>query len=124
MIGKMGAMIAIREIVCYGYHGVLPEEQALGQEFRVNLELRLDRFAPEQDLLSETVDYREVVAIVLRIMEGRPRRLLETLADEIASDLLRLPGIGSVKVSVCKAHPPLPAVKGGVAVELSRTKEV
>lgn len=119
----MAVKIMLKEIVCYGYHGVLPEEQALGQEFRVSLELTLDSPAPEKDLLSETADYREAVALVLRIMEGPPQRLLETLAAEIASAILQMHGVSSVKVTVCKPHPPMPEVKGGVAVELSRTRE-
>ncbi len=119
----MAVLIKLSEIVCYGYHGVLPEEQSLGQEFRVSLELALNRPAPAKDLLTETMDYREAVAVVLRIMEGPPRRLLETLASEIASAILQLEGVGSVKVIVCKPHPPMPAVRGGVAVELSRTGE-
>lgn len=118
----MAALILIRDITCYGYHGVLPEENKLGQEFRVSLELSLDTAAPEDDLLSGTVDYRDAVEIVRRIMEGRPRRLLETLAEEIAAALLALHGIGSAKIRICKPHPPLPAVKGGVAVEIIRHK--
>lgn len=118
----MAALILIHDITCYGYHGVLPEENILGQEFRVSLELSLDTAAPEDDLLTGTVDYRDAVEIVRRIMEGRPRRLLETLAEEIAAALLALHGIGSVKIRICKPHPPLSAVKGGVAVEVTRHK--
>lgn len=120
----MAAKIIITDIICYGYHGVLPEEQALGQEFRVSLELCLNAVAPEKDLLSETVDYRLAVEIVRRIMEGEPRQLLETLAEEIAAGLLTRPEIKGVEVRVCKPHPPISAVKGGVTVEISRQKGV
>ncbi|MGB4682512.1 MAG: dihydroneopterin aldolase [Firmicutes bacterium] len=116
-----GTVITIRDIACYGYHGALEEEQALGQEFRVSLELKTS-LAPERDLLSETFDYREAVDLVRRIMEGPPRRLLETLAEEIAAGLLALPGIEEVKISVCKPHPPIAAVLGGVAVEIRRSR--
>lgn len=118
----MALMIKISEIVCYGYHGVLPEEQSLGQEFRVSLELGLGGISPDEDLLAETIDYRRAVDLVRGIIEGRPRRLLETLAEEITAALLDIDGVEAVKVSVCKAHPPIAAVKGGVTVELSRRK--
>lgn len=118
----MSALIMINDISCYGYHGALAEEQVLGQEFRVSLELSLGAAAPKRDLLSETVDYRCAVDIVRRIMEGPPRRLLETLAEEIAADILTLPGIEEVKIRLCKVHPPIPAVRGGVAVSISRRK--
>lgn len=120
----MAILITVREITCYGYHGVFPEEQKLGQEFRVSLELYLDTAAPENDLLSETVDYCGAVETVCQIMAGPPRRLLETLADEIAAALLTLPGVNEVKVSICKPHPPIPAVRGGVTVEISKRKDV
>lgn len=118
----MAAVITIKEISCYGYHGVLAEEQVLGQEFRVSLELKIDKPAPQKDLLSETVDYRAAVEAVRRVIEGPPRRLLETLAEEIAAGILALPGIREVKVSVSKPHPPIPAVRGGVTVEIRRSR--
>ncbi len=116
----MAALIKIRDITCYGYHGALPEEQRLGQEFRVSLELHLVTAVPENDRLAETVDYRAAVEIVRRVIEGPSRRLLETLAEEIAAGLVNLHGVSEVKVCVCKPHPPIPAVGGGVAVEISR----
>jgi dihydroneopterin aldolase len=119
---KRAMTIRIEEITCYGYHGVLPEEQVLGQEFRVSLELALDGAPPAEDQLSETVDYRRAVELVCKIIEGKPRRLLETVAGEIAAALLEIEGVGAVRVAVCKAHPPIPTVKGGVTVELSRRK--
>lgn len=118
----MSALIMINDIGCYGYHGALAEEQVLGQEFLVSLELSLGTAPPKKDLLSETVDYRCAVDIVRRIMEGPPRRLLETLAEEIATDILALPGIEEVKIRLCKVHPPIPAVRGGVAVAISRRR--
>ena len=110
--------IAINEIVVYGYHGVLPAEQALGQEFRVDLELTVD--LPEQfkDRIEETADYCIAVDTVRRILKGKPRRLLETLAREIAGELTALPGISGVRVSISKPHPPIPDVKGGVTVTI------
>ncbi|NLA27029.1 MAG: dihydroneopterin aldolase [Firmicutes bacterium] len=118
----MAALIQILDITCYGFHGVLPEEQRLGQEFRISLELNINTAAPEKDLLSETVDYRSAVEIVRRTMEGPPRRLLETLAEGIAADLLALPGIESATIRICKPHPPIPEVKGGVVIEINRQR--
>jgi dihydroneopterin aldolase len=111
--------IAIEEICCYGRHGVLAQERELGQEFRVSLELTADLPPAGGDRLDDTVDYRLAVALVQRIMQGEPRRLLETLAFEIARELLALPRVASVRVKVAKPHPPIPGVRGGVAVEMT-----
>lgn len=112
------AKIAIGEITVYGHHGVLPEEQSLGQEFRVNLEMTVELPVRLNDRIDETVDYSGAVDVVRRILAGKPRRLLETLARDIAQELLALPGIVNVSVSVCKPHPPVSDVKGGVTVTL------
>jgi 7,8-dihydroneopterin aldolase/epimerase/oxygenase len=119
----MITMITINDISCYGYHGVLAQERQLGQEFRVSLVLTADLPPEACDRLEDTVDYRAAVAITHRIIQGEPRRLLETLALAIARELLFLPRVSAVRVRVCKPHPPISGVHGGVAVEISLPQE-
>ena len=84
--------IIIDDIACYAYHGVLPEEKELGQEFEVSLELGTDFTGIRDDQIEEAVDYRQAVELVKEILCGNPCRLLETLAERIAYRLLQLPG--------------------------------
>ncbi|HOL17104.1 MAG TPA: dihydroneopterin aldolase [Bacillota bacterium] len=119
----MKTRIKINDIVCYGYHGVRAEEQQLGQEFRVNLDLGLDLPAEVDDRLENTVDYRLAVEAVQQVMTGPKRLLLETLAEEIAGLLLQLPLVLEATVTVCKPHPPIPGVQGGVSVIITRTRK-
>ena len=50
--------IIIKDMALYGYHGVLDEEQALGQHFFLDIELYLDlQEAGGLDDLWKTVDY-------------------------------------------------------------------
>ncbi len=114
--------IIIDDIACYAYHGVLPEEKELGQEFEVNLELGTDFTGIRDDQIEEAVDYRQAVELVKEIVCGNPCRLLETLAEIIAHRLLQLPGIVEVEVEVRKPNPPIPGVKGGVGVSINRRK--
>lgn len=119
----METRIYIRDICCYSYHGVLPEEQRLGQEFRVSLEMLFNLpAAGAEDRLENTVDYRRAVEAAQQVMAGPKRLLLETLAAEIAAMIIKLPRILEVKVVVCKPSPPLPGVRGGVCVEVKRTR--
>lgn len=118
----MKIKIKINEITGYGFHGFLFEERRLGQEFRVSLELDADLPGLGSDRLEDTVDYRRAVEIARRAIEGKPRLLLETLAAEIARELLTLPRVQEVQVRVVKPHPPIPGVDGGVAVEISRSR--
>ncbi|MDF2720161.1 MAG: dihydroneopterin aldolase [Paenibacillus sp.] len=61
----------------YGYHGVFPEENKLGQRFYVDLALSLDLSeAGRTDDLDKTVNYAEVYERVKTIVEGRTFRLI------------------------------------------------
>ena len=119
----MKTRIKINDIVCYGYHGVLPEEQHLGRAFRVILELGLDLPAGVDDRLENTVDYRLAVEMVQQVMTGPQRLLLETLAEEIADLVLQLPRVQEATVTVSKPNPPIPGVQGGVSVAITRSRE-
>jgi len=117
----METRIYIRDIVCYSYHGALPEEQLLGQEFRVCLEILLNLpVTGTKDRLEDTFDYRCAVEAAQQVMSGPKRFLLETLAAEIADSILEFPQTREVKVTLCKPNPPIPGVQGGVCIELKR----
>ncbi len=118
----MHAKIFIQGVRYYAYHGVLPEEQQLGQEFMISLELDVELLSHGQDRLEETVDYRRAVEVVRQVMEGERRLLLETLAGEITDKLLNLSRVHAAKVRVSKPHPPIPGVQGGVTVEICRCR--
>ena len=115
--------IIVEDITCFAYHGVLPEENKLGQQFKVSLELNLDLSEHTEDNLAQVPDYRQAVEIVNKYMSGKPYRLLETLACMIAEELLEtLPSIQKAVVKVCKPNPPLAGVEGGVTVKVSRSR--
>jgi len=113
--------IFISGIGFYGHHGAREEEQILGQHFLVDVELSLDlRPAGAADDLALTVDYADVVKRVTAIGRTRRFRLLEALAEAIASDLLEQREIQEVRVRVVKPAPPLPERVGSVGVEIVR----
>lgn len=108
----------------YGYHGVFPEENKLGQRFYVDLVLSLDLSeAGRTDDLTKTVNYAEVYQVVKQIVEGRTYRLIEALAENIASDVLhQYTSVNDVTVRVVKPHPPFDIHYDGVVVELTRKR--
>lgn len=114
--------IIVERIICYGYHGVLLEEQTLGQEFHVSLELAVDLSSHRDDQIDKVPDYREAVSFVEEVMYGPSCKLLETLACRIADKLLTISGIIETTVEVRKPNPPIPGVQGGVSVVVSRNK--
>lgn len=106
----------------YGYHGVLPEENKLGQRFRVNLTVELDlRKAGQTDNLSESVNYGELFQLCKNIVEGKPYKLVESVAEVIASTVLETyPVIEQCTVTVIKPDPPICGHYRHVAVEITR----
>lgn len=107
----------------YGYHGVLPEEKALGQPFTVSVNIYLPLGAAgREDDLEKTINYALVYRDIAAIMEGPPVQLLETLAEKIAAAVLAYEAALGVEVTVGKTKPPIPGVMDGVKVWIHRTK--
>ncbi|MEI5909521.1 dihydroneopterin aldolase [Bacillus spongiae] len=114
--------ILIEEMEFYGYHGVFSEETTLGQRFRVNLELSLPlQKAGKSDNLRDSVNYGEVYQLCQKIVEGKPVKLVEALAEKIASAILeQFPLVQLTKVRVIKPDPPIPGHYKSVAIEINR----
>ena len=102
--------VELRGLEIPGRHGVLEHERATEQRFLYDVELELPE--PKGDELEETIDYRDVAALVRELSASRQFRLLEALAGALADALLeRFPVVG-VAVRVRK-----PQVQLGVPVE-------
>ena len=116
--------IIIEGMQFYGYHGGSPEERSLGQTFQVDIEAELDlSIAGKSDNLDDTVSYTHLYRVAKQVMEGEPKRLLEALAEEIASCSLGSSPLQAVRVKVKKPRPPIKgAVLSGAAVDIYRTK--
>lgn len=115
--------IYIDGLKAYGYHGVLPEEKTLGQQFIFDLRLSMEECAGVRtDDVADTIDYTEVIDVVTDVATCESYDLLERLAGSIAHSVLTRFPVDSVWVRVTKPHPPIPcALTGvGVSLELSR----
>ena len=93
----------------YAYHGVNPEERALGQRFLVDVVMAVDLRRPGQiDNLADTVSYSDVYKVVRGIVEGEPRNLIEAVAEAIAAAILTgFPPVARVTVTVRKPEVPM-----------------
>lgn len=114
--------IHVNDMEFYGYHGVFPEETKLGQRFRLTVSLAVDlRKAGETDDLVHTVHYGEVYEACRRIVEGDPKKLVEAVAEEVASSILsQFPLVKGIRVQMIKPDPPIPGHYKSVAIELTR----
>lgn len=117
-------IIHINGIRAFGYLGVLKEENVLGQWFEVDLKISIDLSkASKSDALEDTHSYVEIVQETTRLIETQKYKLIESLADAIATYGLNSDArIQSINVKVTKPTPPIPAFSGTVAVEITRSK--
>ncbi|MDP9368520.1 MAG: dihydroneopterin aldolase [Chloroflexota bacterium] len=112
----------------YAFHGVNPEEQALGQRFVIDVRIETDlRPAGRSDDLDRTISYSAVYKRVRAVVEGAPRRLIETVAEEIAATLLAdFPATETVSVTVRKPEVPMKGSMldaAGIRIVRTRTED-
>ena len=117
--------ILLKGMIFYGYHGVGPAEQELGQRFVVDIVARRDlRAAGLSDDLGDTVNYSRMYRIIKEVMEGPSRKLLESLAETIAQKILEGFDVDTITVKVRKPEVPM---KGSIlehaAVEIFRERK-
>ena len=100
--------------------GVPDEERATPQRLALNLTLEpAHDFRALEDRIENTVDYFVVAQTVQQLAAARPRRLLETLAQEIAEEVLARFAVRAVEVELRKFILPDTAF---VAVRLRRER--
>lgn len=95
--------IVISQLELTASIGVSESERAVPQRLTISLRLiPLRRLTSLNDSLSGTVDYSAVCEAVLSESASRPRRLIETLAEDVANLLLGRFPLLAVEVEVRK----------------------
>ena len=76
------------------------------------------------DDLARTINYAEVAADVVARIEGPSLDLIESLAEQVAGDVLARAGVHTVEVTVHKPSAPVGVPFGDVAVTVERRRVV
>lgn len=106
-----------------GNHGVFDHERRDGQDFVVDITVWIDLApAAASDDLADTVDYGGLAQRAADIVGGPARQLIETVAGEIADDVMRDERIHAVEVVVHKPGAPIPLEFLDVAVVARRSR--
>ena len=118
--------IIIKNLNIFAYHGVFDDEKQNGQLFRVSAELRLSvRKAAMQDDLRLAVNYADVVALIEKVTTREKCDLIETVAENIASEILiKYKTVEGVRVRVSKPNAPIDSDFEDVAVEVDRSRHI
>lgn len=114
--------ICIKRLEVFARHGVLPEENALGQKFLISAVMYCDtRRAGISDALSDSVNYAEVSEFIKKSTEGHVFKLLERLAWHLARKiLLSYPQIQKVELEIEKPWAPVLLPLETVSVKITR----
>lgn len=115
-------VIHIRRLEIFANHGVIPEENTLGQKFIISADLYKDlRAAGKTDNLKETIHYGRAAVLIKQISEKSVFQLIEKLAEEIADALLKNFPLEKVKIVIEKPWAPVRLPLDTVAVEIERS---
>lgn len=120
----MSSKIYLRNVRFHAFHGVLPQEGIVGNDYLVNLVLDYDfSSAMQTDKLQGTLNYAEVYQKVREEM-AVPSKLLEHVAGRIAHRLFSdFPEIQKLQLSITKVNPPMGADSDGAGVEVVLTND-
>lgn len=113
--------IELHGIELHAFHGVLEHERREGQRFLVDVELDLsDTTAAGTDRIEDALDYRDVVATVVEVSDGRAYHLLEALAATLADTLVERFAVAAARVRVRKPDVELARPVEHAAVRVER----
>ena len=115
--------IILNNVRVYTNHGCLTEEELIGSEYRVDLEVTTDLTKSSQtDNLSDTVDYvylnkviKEEMAVRSKLLEHVAQRIIDRVfADEEM--------VQKIQVKVSKLNPPLGGDVEMVTIQMEQSR--
>jgi len=115
--------IELRGLTVRGHHGVFAHERRDGQDFVIDITVWADLApAAASDDLGDTLDYGRLAQRAADVVTGPPRNLIETVAGEIADDIMSDERVNAVEVVVHKPAAPIPLTFADVAVVARRSR--
>ena len=114
--------IRIKRLEVFANHGVLEEENKLGQKFLVSVNMGVNARIPGQsDDLSDSVNYARVSELICQEAQGHTFRLIERLAEHLAERiLLTFSQVQSVDLEIEKPWAPVRIPLETVSVAIHR----
>ena len=119
----MADRIELRGLTVRGHHGVFDHERRDGQDFVIDITVWIDLdAAAASDDLADTLDYGALAQGAADVVAGPPRNLIETVAAEIAENVMADERAHAVEVVVHKPSAPIPLTFSDVAVVARRSR--
>lgn len=114
--------IRIEELEVFANHGVFPEENTLGQKFLVNAVLYTDTSkAGRMDDIHQSIHYGEVCQFITNYMRTHTFKLIESVAENMAAELLlSLERLSKIDLEIKKPWAPIGLSVNSVSVHITR----
>ena len=78
--------IHLSKIECFGKHGIYDNEKDNNQKFLIDIYIKIQDFS--EDNIVNTVNYEEVVDLVIKIVEHESFDLIESLSKNIVKQIV------------------------------------
>jgi dihydroneopterin aldolase len=112
--------IRLRGLRAFAHHGVFDHERDNGQEFIIDLDVRIPLGGLNDDV-NNTINYGTLADDVVAAVSSEPVDLIETVAERIAAVVLGH-GAHSVRVELHKPSAPISVPFDDVSVVIERTR--
>lgn len=112
--------IRLRGLRAFAHHGVFEHERENGQEFIIDLDVRVP-LGNLADDIDKTINYGTLAEDVVASVASEPVDLIETVAERVAAVVLGL-GAESVRVELHKPSAPISVPFDDVSVVIERTR--
>jgi len=93
--------IHLSKIECFGKHGIYDNEKNNEQKFFVDIHINIEDF--EEDDISRTINYEEVVDLVIKIVECESFDLIESLSKNIVKKIVNQYQKENLRINEIKA---------------------
>lgn len=115
--------ITISNLEVFAYHGVLKEENSLGQKFLISAELYMDvSEAAREDDIAKSINYSSVCKEIDAFLKDHTYKLIETTADRLAKHLLMTyHRIDKIRLEIKKPWAPIRMTLDTVSVIVERS---
>lgn len=98
--------VVLREVRFYAPIGFYEEEQVIGNEFFLNLDVSFPFENSDAEDLKNTINYEELYQILVEVMHPR-RKLIESALEDILDMVLKKYNfVQEVNVVIRKSNPP------------------
>lgn len=116
--------VSLKDVRVYAPIGFYEEEQVVGNEFVVNLEVVFPFSQADMEKLENTINYEELYAVVMEVMKPK-RKLLESALEDILNITLeKYPFAEEIYVALKKINPPFGGDLATSEVSLTYKKDL